>query len=174
MLGAELEIWFRIDDQTIVSGMPMTLTGTLYSWDASGQRGETLGDFSFDFVYDVPTEQIEAERARLIEQFYADLDADAQAKSTALSQLPDDMTKLDITQDEYTFRDAQATKDGFLIGYTRVIYGADGAEFYMDGYRCYVEPISHVFAPDTTRPRQDVAWEVAYYGTYETIQCYPW
>jgi len=172
--GADLEMWFRIDDQAIVSGMPMKLSGTLYQWDENGQRGENLGSFSFDFVYEVPTEEIEAERARLVEKIYAGLIADAKTQSEVLTQMPDEMTKLDISQDEYTFRDAQATKDGFLLGYTWVSYGANGAEFYMDGYQCYTEPISRVFTPDITRPRQDTAWEVAYFGTYETVTCYPW
>lgn len=173
-LGAELEMWFRVDDQTIVPGMQMKLTGTLYNWNENGQRGEKLGSFSFDFIYEIPTEEIEAERARLVEKTYAELNADAEARSAALSQLPNEMTELNIRQDDYTFTDAQATKDGFLLGQTRVTYGADGAEFYMDGYRCYTEPISSIFTPDIARPRQDVAWEIAYYGTYETVTCYPW
>lgn len=173
-LDADHEMWFRIDDQAIVSGMPIKLSGTLYQWDENGQRGENLESFSFDFVYEIPTEEIEAERARLVEQTYAELKEDARARSTALSQLPNEMTQLNIKQDEYTFTDAQATKDGFLFGYTWVTDGADGAEFYMDGYHCYTEPISNIFTPDTSRPRQDTAWEIAYFGTYETVTCYPW
>ena len=173
-LGADLEMWFRIDDQAIVSGTPMNLSGTLYQWDDSGQRGENLGSFSFDFVYEIPKEEIEAERARLVEKIYAGLNADAEALSAALAELPNKMTELNIKQDDYTFTDAQATKDGFLLGQTRVTYGADATVFYMDGYRIETEPISDIYTPDKSRIRQDVAWEVAYYGTYETVTCYPW
>ena len=173
-LGAELEMWFCIDDQPIISGMPMKLTGTLYNWDDSGQHGENLGSFSFDFVYEVPTEEIEAERARLVEKIYAGLIADAEAWSTALSELPNEMTELNIQQDDYTFTDAQATTDGFLLGQTRVTYGADATDFYMDGYHLEAEPISEIYTPDKSRPRQDVGWEVDYYGAYDSITCYPW
>ena len=174
MLGAEYETWFRIDDQAIVSGMPMTLTCTLYDWADDGQRGELLGSFSLDFVYTVPTEQIAQERERLIEKNLAYLDAEAQTKTEALAKLPDEMTQLNITQDDYTFTDVQATKDGLVLGTTRVTDGAEAAVFYMDGYRLEDEPVSRIITPDKARPRQDVAWEVDYFGTEETISRYPW
>ena len=174
MLGAEYETWFRIDDQEIVSGMPMTLSCTLYDWAEDGQRGESLGSFSLDFVYTVPTEQIALERERLIEQNLAYLDAQAKNQSEALANLPDEMTQLNITQEDYTFTDAQVSKDGLLLGVTRVTDGSDAAVFYMDGYRLEAEPVSHIFTPDTARPRQDTAWEVEYFGTIETITRYPW
>lgn len=174
MLGAEYETWFRIDDQAIVSGMPMTLTCTLYDWGEDGQRGESLGGFSLDFVYTVPTEQIELERERLIEQNLAYLDEQAQTQSEALAELPNEMTQMNITQEDYTFTDLQVTKDGLLLGVTRVTDGSEAAEFYMDGYRLETEPVSSIFTPDTARPRQDVGWEVEYFGTFETITRYPW
>lgn len=174
MLGAEYETWFRIDDQEIVSGMPMTLSCTLYDWAEDGQRGESLGSFSLDFVYTVPTEQIALERERLIEKNLAYLDAQAKNQSEALANLPDEMTQLNITQEDYTFTDAQVSKDGLLLGVTRVTDGSDPAVFYMDGYRLEAEPVSHIFTPDTARPRQDTAWEVEYFGTLETITRYPW
>ena len=174
MLGAEYETWFRIDDQAIVSGMPMTLSCTLYDWAEDGQRGVSLGSFSLDFVYTVPTEQIALERERLIEQNLAYLDAQAKNQSEALANLPDEMTQLNITQEDYTFTDAQVSKDGLLLGVTRVTDGSEAAVFYMDGYRLEAEPVSHIFTPDTTRPRQDTAWEVEYFGTLETITRYPW
>ena len=174
MLGAEYETWFRIDDQAIVSGMPMTLSCTLYDWAEDGQRGISLGSFSLDFVYTVPTEQIALERERLIEQNLAYLDAQAKNQSEALANLPDEMTQLNITQEDYTFTDAQVSKDGLLLGVTRVTDGSEAAVFYMDGYRLEAEPVSHIFTPDTARPRQDAAWEVEYFGTLETITRYPW
>lgn len=173
-LGAQYEIWFRIEDQMIVSDMPMTLTCTLYAYDENGLRGDVLGSFSLDFVYDIATEQIEADRARLITEILGQLDAEAEENNAALEQLPDEMTELNITQDEYTFNDAQTTEDGFILGQTRVTYGADTAEFYMDGYHCYGETISHIFTPDTARPRQDAAWEAEYFGTTESVTRYPW
>jgi len=174
MLGAEYETWFRIDDQAIVSGMPMTLSCTLYDWADDGQRGESLGSFSLNFVYTVPTEQIAQERERLIEKNLAYLDAEAQTKTEALAKLPDEMTQLNITQDDYTFTDVQSTKEGLLLGTTRVTDGAEAAVFYMDGYRLEDEPVSRIFTPDKARPRQDTAWEVEYFGTEETISRYPW
>ena len=174
MLGAEYETWFRIDDQAIISGIPMTLSCTLYEWAKDGQRGESLGNFSLDFVYTVPTEQIALERERLIEQNLAYLDAQAQNQSQSLANLPDEMTQLNITQEDYTFTDAQISKDGLLLGVTRVTDGSDPAVFYMDGYRLETEPVSDIFTPDTARPRQDTAWEVNYFGTLETISRYPW
>ncbi|MEA4914110.1 MAG: hypothetical protein VB061_06040 [Christensenella sp.] len=176
MLGAGYETWFRIDDQEIVSGMPMTLSCTLYDWAQDGQRGESLGSFSLDFVYTVPTEQIALERERLIEENLAYLDAQAQNQSEALANLPDEMTQLNITQEEYTFHDAQVSKDGLLLGVTRVTDGSEAAEFYMDGYRLEAEPVSHIFTPDTARPQLHLMpWEeVQYFGTYESVLKYPW
>ncbi len=176
MLGAEYETWFRIDDQAIESGMPMTLSCTLFDWADDGQRGELLGNFSLDFVYTVPTEQIAQERERLIEKNLAYLETQAQDQSEALASLPDEMTQLNITQEEYTFNDVQVSKDGLLLGVTRVTDGSDAAVFYMDGYRLEAEPVSHIFTPDTTRPQLHLMpWEeVQYFGTYESVLEYPW
>lgn len=176
MLGAEYETWFRIEDQAIVSGMPMTLNCTLYDWADDGQRGESLGSFSLDFVYTVPTEQIALERERLIEKNLASLEAQAQTQTEALANLPDEMTQLNITQEEYTFHDAQVSKDGLLLGVTRVTDGSEPAVFYMDGYRLEAEPVSHIFTPDTARPQLHLMqWEeVQYFGTYESVLKYPW
>ena len=173
-MDAQYETWFRVNDEPVADQTDMTISGTLYAFDENDTRGEAIGSFTFDFVYSVPTEQIEADRERLIAEILGRLDDEAADNKEALKQLPDDMTALNITQDEYTFTDAQATKDGFLLGQTRVTYGADAAVFYMDGYRLEVEPISDIFTPDPSRPRQDVAWEVAYYGTFESVTCYPW
>ena len=173
-LGAEHEIWFRISDQKIKPDMPMKLTGTLYNWDSNGQCGEALGSFTFDFVYDLPTEQIEAERARLTQEFLDNLETESAARAEQIDALPDAMTQLNITQEDYVFTDAQANESGFTLGYTRTTNGEDGAGFYMDGYHCYQEPISHIFTPDTARPRKDAAWEVEYFGKIENLTRYPW
>ena len=173
--GAEYEMWFRMDDgQAVTDGTPMTLAGELYAYDENNQRGDSLGSFSLDFTYTVPHAQIAAERERLIAEALNGLDADAQAQAETLSGLPDETTPLGVTQDEYTFTDALVTAEGFVLGQTIMTYGADSAKLYMDGYRCYGETISSIFTPDTTRPRQDVAWEVAYYGTREEVKRYPW
>lgn len=171
---AEYEIWFRISDQEIVDGMPMTISGTLYSYDEDEQRGETLGSFSLGFVYEIPTEEIEAERQRRIALSLEYLDAEAQRKAEALSGLPDELTPLNITYDEYTFTDAGATEEGFVLGQTAVGRGSQGAVFYMDGYRWGGEEVSAIFTPDMDRPRQDISWEIEYYGTLESVTCYPW
>jgi len=154
----------------------MMLAGTLYSYDKNGQRGESLGSFSLDFTYTVPKDQMEAERARLVEKILLDMDTEAKAQAETLSQLPDEMTRLNITQEEYTFNDAQASKDGLLLGVTRVTDGSEAAVFYMDGYRLEAEPISQIFTPDTTRPQLHLMpWEEAqYFGTYESVLKYPW
>ena len=173
-MDAQYEIWFRLNGQAVADGTQMTLSGELYPYDANGRRGERLGGFSIDFTYTIPQDQIDAERERLVAEALNRLDTEAQANNDALRGLPDEMTPLNITQDEYTFTDAQATKDGFLLGETVVTRGAQIATFYMDGYRWGGETISSIFTPDLTRPRLDIAWEVEYYGTNETLTRYPW
>ena len=173
-MDAQYEIWFLLEGQAVSDGTPMTLSGELYQYGENGQRGERLGGFSIDFTYTVPKDQINAERERLIAEALSQLDAEAQAKKETLSGLPDETTPLNITQDEYTFVDAQTTKEGFLLGQTIVTRGAQPATFYMDGYRWGGETISSIVTPDLTRPRLDISWEVEYYGTSETLTRYPW
>ncbi len=173
-MGAQYEIWFRLDGQPVSDGTPMTLSVELYQYDENAQRGERLGGFSIDFTYSIPQDQIDAERERLIAEALSQLDAEAQANQKALSGMPDEMIPLNITQDEYTFTDAQATKEGFLLGQTVVTRGAKTPVFYMDGYRWGGETINSIVTPDLTRPRLDIAWEVEYYGTRETLTRYPW
>ena len=173
-MDAQYQIWFILDGQAVSDGTPMTLSGELYSYNASGQRTERLGGFSIDFTYTLPQDQIDAERERLIAEELNRLDAEAQAKKETLGGLSDEMTPLNIKQDEYTFTDAQVTKEGFLLGETVVTRGAQTTTFYMDGYRWGGETISSIVTPDLTRPRLDLAWEVEYYGTNETLTRYPW
>ena len=173
-MDAQYEIWFRMDGKPVSDGTPMTLSGELYQYDESGQRTEHLGGFSIDFTYTVPQDQIDAERERLIVEELTRLDAEAQANQEALSGMPDEMIPLNIMQDEYTFTDAQATKEGFLLGQTVVTRGSETPVLYMDGYRWGGETINSIFAPDLARQRLDIAWEVEYYGTSETLTRYPW
>ena len=173
-MGAQYEIWFCLDGQAVSDGTPMTLSGELYQYDANGQRGERLGGFSIAFTYSLPQDQIDAERERLIAEELTRLDAEAQTKKETLGGLSDKMTPLNITQDEYTFTDAQATKEGFLLGETVVTRGAQTATFYMDGYRWGGETISRILTPDLARQRLDISWEVEYYGTNEMLTRYPW
>ncbi len=173
-MGAQYEIWFQMDGQLISDGTAMTLSGELYQYDANGQRTEHLGGFSIDSTYSIPQGQIDAERERLIVQELARLDAEAQTKQEALSGMPDETTPLNITQDEYTFVDAQTTKEGFLLGQSVVTRGAETPVFYMDGYRWGGETINRIITPDLTRPRLDISWEVEYYGIAETLTRYPW
>ncbi len=173
-MDAQYEIWFRMDGSPVSDGTPMTLSGELYQYDANGQRTEHLGGFSIDFIYSIPQDQIDAERERLIAQELARLVAEAQTKQEALSGMPDETTPLNITQDEYTFVDAQTTKEGFLLGQSVVTRGAETPVFYMDGYRWGGETINSIFTPDLNRPRLDIAWEVEYYGIAETLTRYPW
>ena len=173
-MDAQYETWFRVNDQPVVDQTKMNLSGTLYEYDQKGTRGKAIGSFSVDTTYRVQTEQMQADRKRLIAELLGQLEHEAANTGDALKQLPDEMTQLNITQEEYTFNDAQVSKDGLLLGVTRVTDGSDAAVFYMDGYRLETEPVSHIFTPDITRPRQDAAWEVEYFGTMETITRYPW
>jgi len=173
-MDAQYETWFRVNDQPIVDQTKMNISGTLYEYDQDGTRGKALGSFSVDTIYRVQTEQMEADRKRLIADILGQLEHEAANTEDALKQLPDEMTQLNITQDDYTFTDVQATKDGLLLGTTRVTDGAEAAVFYMDGYMLEDEPVSRIFTPDKARPRQDVAWEADYFGTEETITRYPW
>lgn len=137
--GAEYEIWFRIDDQIITDGMSMKLTCTLYRWDASGQRGESLGDFSLDFVYRVPTEQIEADRQRMIDEYYAGLCAEQRETDAALNEQPDEAVALNIQQGVFTLHDVTVTQKGVLLGTTGQFGWYDtGVNTYylqyLDGY----------------------------------------
>lgn len=175
--GAEHEIMFRISELIIADGTPMALSGTLYAYDETGQRGDSLGSFSLDFSYEIPTEQIEAERARLIVEALSSLDTQAQEQSDTIAGLPDEMLPLNITQDEYTFLDATVTETGLLLGTSVITKGADAPKVYMDGVEMtgeMTETVSSIFTPDESRPQLTASWEVAYYGLAECVTCYPW
>lgn len=153
VLGAQYEIWFRIEDQTIVSDMPMTLTCTLYSWSGD-QRGTALGSFSFDFVYTVPTEQIEARREQYIEEALASLEASASERAEALSGMPNEATPLNIVQGAYTLTDAAASKDGVLLGEIGECNWENKGvntyhDLYLDGYQTLGTRLSEVYEPYT-------------------------
>lgn len=152
-LGAQYEIWFRIEDQTIVSDMPMRLTCTLYSWSGE-QRGETLGSFSFDFVYTVPTEQIEARREEWVAKALDSLDEDAQKKAEALSGMPNEATPLNIVQGAFTLTDAAASSDGVLLGTIGECNWENKGvntyhDMYLDGYLTVGTQLSAVYEPHT-------------------------
>ena len=172
-VSAAHQIWFRNLEDEIPDGTPLTLACTLYAYNGAA-RGESLGSVSLDFTYTVPHAQIEAERERLIADILNGMDADAEAQAETLAGLPDAMTPLGITQDEYTFNDALVTAEGFLLGETVVTRGAVFATVYMDGYIVQGEGMSSIFTPDTSRQRLDVEWEVEYFGTAETVTRYPW
>jgi hypothetical protein len=153
-LGAQYEIWFRIDDQPIVPDMPMQLTCTLYEWDVNGQRGENLGSFSIDFVYTIPTEQIEARREQLVEEALASLDEDAKKKEEALSGMPNEATPLNIVQGVFTLTDAAASKDGVLLGTIGECNWENKGvntyyNMYLDGYHTIGKQLSAVYEPHT-------------------------
>ena len=175
--GSKYEIWFRIADQEITDGMPMTLTATLYRYDDAGNRIEMLGSFTLDFTYEIPAEQIETERARLVEEILSGLDAQAQMQAETIDGLPDETTQLGITQDEYTFVDATVTETGLLLGTSVVTRGADAPVIYMDGIEMpfeMEETVSSIFTPDESRPQLTASWEVAYYGLSESVTRYLW
>lgn len=152
-LGAQYEIWFRIEDQAIVPDMPMTLTCTLYSWSVD-QRGEALGSFSFDFVYTVPTEEIAARREQWVEQALAGLDEEARQKAEALSGMPNEATQLNIVQGAFTLTDAAASKDGVLLGTIGECNWENKGvntyhDMYLDGYQTVGTRLSEVYEPYT-------------------------
>ena len=152
-LGAQYEIWFRIEDQTIVSNMPMTLTCTLYSWSGD-QRGETLGSFSFDFVYTVPTEQIEARRKEWVAKALAGLEANAAEQAEALSGMPNEATPLNIVQGAFTLTDAAASSDGVLLGTIGECNWENKGvntyhDMYLDGYLTLGTQLSAIYEQHT-------------------------
>lgn len=152
-LGAQYEIWFRIEDQTIVTDMPMTLTCTLYSWSGD-QRGETLGSFSLDFIYTVPTEQIEARREEWVAKALAGLEASAAEQEEALSGMPNEATQLNIVQGAFTLTDAAASKDGVLLGTIGECNWENKGvntyhDMYLDGYQTLGTQLSAVYEPHT-------------------------
>ena len=138
-LGAEYEIWFRIDDQTISIEMPMTLTCTLYVWGEDGQRGEERGHGAFDFTYDEPTVQIEAERKRLTEEYYANLSTQQSETDTALAEQPNEAVAVNMQQGVFTLHDVTVTGEGVLLGTTGQFGWYDTGvntyySEYLDGY----------------------------------------
>lgn len=174
-LGAQYEIWFRIEDQTIVSGMPMTLTCTLYSWSGD-QRGEALGSFSFDFVYTVPTEQIEARREQWVEKALAGLEASAAEQAEALAGMPNEATQLDIVQGVFTLTDAAASKDGVLLGAIgECNWQNKGAntfyDMYLDGYQTIGTQLSAVYEPHTEEGKN---YTGDYPSTLTSLTLLPW
>lgn len=174
-LGAQYEIWFRIEDQTIVPDMPMQLTCTLYSWSGK-QRGEALGSFSLDFVYSVPTEQIEARREKWIAQALAGLDEDAQKKAEALSGMPNEATPLNIVQGVFTLTDAAASREGVLLGMIgECNWQGKGVntffDMYLDGYHTVGTQLNALYEPHTEEGKN-------YSGDYPTtltlLTLLPW
>lgn len=152
-LGAQYEIWFRIEDRAIEPGLPMTLTCTLYTWSGD-QRGEALGSFSFDFVYTVPTEEIAARREQWVEQALAGLDEEARQKAEALSGMPNEATQLNIVQGAFTLTDAAASKDGVLLGTIGECNWENKGvntyhDMYLDGYQTVGTQLSAVYEPYT-------------------------
>jgi hypothetical protein len=150
--NAEYEIWFRLTGREIDTDTEMTLSGTLYQYDEAGNRGDALGEFSLDFVYEAPTEQIEAERERLIAESLEALDEQAEKNMEALSEQPDETTQLNITQGAFTLQDVAMTEDGdgLLMGTVGQYgyYNDDGVNtyytLYMDGYEVQREEISAI------------------------------
>lgn len=148
--NAEYEIWFNVGDRRIDADTAMTLSGTLYQYDEADNRGDPLGSFSLDFVYIVPTEQIEAERERLISEYLDSFDEQAADSEALLDEQPDETTQLNITQGAFTLQDVAATEDGLLMG-TVGQYGYcndDGVNtfytLYMDGYEVSGETLSAI------------------------------
>ena len=174
-LGAQYEIWFRIEDQTIVSGMPMTLTCTLYSWSGD-QRGEALGSFSFDFVYTVPTEQIEARREQWVEKALAGLEASAAEQAETLAGMPNEATQLDIVQGVFTLTDAAASKDGVLLGMVGECNWQNKGvntfyDMYLDGYHTVGTQLSAVYEPHTEEGKN---YTGDYPSTLTLLTLLPW
>lgn len=172
--NADYQIWFRLGEQKVPDGTAMTLSGTLYAYDDSDARGERLGSFSLDFVYEVQTEQIAAERERLIAKILQNLEEKGQASDAELAALSEETTPIGITQDEYTFHDALATQSGVVLGMSVVLRGAKAPKVYLDGYEMIEEEISSVFTPNQSQQELDVMWEDSYFGTKEAITRYPW
>ncbi len=157
--SAEYEIWFRLAGREIDTDTAMTLSGKLYQYDEAGNRGNALGEFSLDFVYEEPTEQIEAERERLIAESLEALDEEAKKNMEVLSEQPDETTQLNITQGAFTLQDVAATEDGLLMG-TVSQYGYcndDGVNthytLYMDGYEVSGEMLSAIWDEHTEYER---------------------
>ena len=174
-LGAEHEIWFRIDDQDIKPDMPMQLTCTLYRWSGE-QRGEALGSFSLDFVYSVPTEQIEKRREQLIAQSLAGLDEESRKKTEALSGMPNEATPLNIVQGAFTLTDAAASKDGVLLGTIGECNWENKGvntfrDTYIDGYQTIGTQLSAVYEPHTEEGKNSSG---DYPSTLTTLTLLPW
>lgn len=174
-LGAQYEIWFRIEDQTIVTDMPMTLTCTLYTWSGD-QRGEALGSFSFDFVYTVPTEQIEARREEWVAKALAGLEASAAEQEEALSGMPNEATPLNIVQGAFTLTDAAASKDGVLLGAIGECFWQNKGvntyyDMYLDGYQTLGTRLSEVYEPHTEEGKN---YTGDYPSTLTSLTLLPW
>ncbi len=174
-LGAQYEIWFRIEDQAIESGMPMTLTCTLYNWSGD-TRGEALGSFSFDFVYTVPTEQIEARREQWVEKALAGLEASAAEQAETLAGMPNEATQLDIVQGAFTLTDAAASKDGVLLGAIGECNWQNKGvntfyDMYLDGYQTIGTQLSAVYEPHTEEGKN---YTGDYPSTLTSLTLLPW
>ena len=175
-LGADLEMWFRIDDQAIVSGTPMNLSGTLYQWDDSGQRGENLGSFSFDFVYEIPKEEIEAKREELVKESLSSLESNATEQAETLSGMPNEAFPLNIVQGVFTLKDVAASKEGVLLGTIGECNWQNKGvntfrDTYLDGYHTVGTQLSAVYEPHTEEGKN-------FYGDYPStvtaLTLLPW
>lgn len=175
-LGADHEMWFRIDDQTIVSGMPMKLSGTLYQWDENGQRGENLGSFSFDFVYEIPTEEIEAKRDELVKESLSSLESNATGQAEAISDMPNEAFPLNIVQGVFTLKDAAASKEGVLLGTIGECNWQNKGvntfrDMYLDGYHTVGTQLSAVYEPHTEEGKN---YGGDYPSTLTALTLLPW
>lgn len=174
---AEYEIWFRIDDQEITDGTPMTLVCTLYDFDDQDDLdGGVVGSVTFDFVYKIPYDEIEAERGRLIEEGLARIETQNAAAQETLSVQPDDATELNITQGVFTLVDAAASKDGVLLGTIAEVRWYDAGvnasyDLYVDGYS-YVYTLLNTVYDEHTEAGKSVQGD--YPSTRTALELLPW
>ena len=156
--NAEYQIRFKDLKHEIKSGTRMCLNGSLYAYDETDQRRESLGSFALDFTYETPTEQIEAERERLIEEILNRLNAEAEGTNEVLAEQPDNATELNIVQGAFTIKDVAVSDEGILLGTIGERGWYDSGTntpytLYLDGYRIDEQILNTIRHEHTDQPR---------------------
>lgn len=176
--GAMYELFFRLP-RAVPDGTALSLCGTLHAYDGAEVRGESLGSFQLDFTYQTPVAEMEAERARLMQEVQSSMRQQAQEETDEVMRLPDEATPLNLTQGSLTLLDAAVTEAGVLLGTVSEVGWTDAGtnsgafDFYMDGHRrsATVETLNRIAEPHT---EADKNAHGEYPATVTTLRLLPW
>ncbi len=166
---------FKTLPDALPNGAELTLSGTLYRYDADGNRIGEIGAFSIPFRYEETEElreqRIEAETQRILER----VRENDEYRYDLVADLPEEATTIDMTFGDVTVSDITANEEGLLLGVryrTRenILWDSQMLTFFMNGY--YVK--SDIYGM-TEEQQADGTWlmtvlmKLPYYANREYI-----